>query len=105
MLVVGVLEGVEVLVAGVAGVDIGVRLTLETPNSGLLGVDGSAVDGVEAAFVMAVLELGVLEGVTTGVLEGGVTPVAGGGVMLEVGGVTALALITPMVVLVGVTGA
>ena len=76
------------------------RLTLEIPNSGLLGVDG-----VEAAFVMAVLEVGVLEGVTTGMLEGGVTPDAGGGVMLEVGAVTALALTTPMVVLVGVTGA
>ena len=61
MLVVGVLEGVEVLAAGVAEVDVGVRLTLETPNSGLLGVDGSAVDGVEAAFVMAVLEDGELE--------------------------------------------
>ena len=81
------LEGVEVLVAGVAEVEVvdaDVRFTLETPNSGVLGVDGSEVDGVEAAFVMAVLELGVLEGVTTGMLEGGVTPVAGGGVMLKV---------------------
>ena len=34
LLVVGVLEGVEVLVAGAAGVDVGVRLTLETPKSG-----------------------------------------------------------------------
>ena len=103
LLVVGLLEGVEVLVAGVVEVVVtGVRLTLETPKSGVLGVDGSGVDGVEAAFVMAVLELGVLDGATTGMLEGGVTPVTGGGVMLEVRGVTALALTTPMVVLVGV---
>ena len=76
-MVVGLLEGVEVLVAGVEEVAVGVRLTLETPNSGLLGVKGSGVDGVEAAFVMAVLELGVLAVVGGGL--GGVTPVAGGG--------------------------
>ena len=66
MLVVGVLEGVEVLVAGVVEVVVtGVMLMLETPKSGLLGLAW-----VSTALVMAVLELGVLA-VVGGMLGGG----------------------------------
>jgi hypothetical protein len=93
----GVVVGV-VLEVEVSGVLEGERFVVVTPNAGVLTLEGSV------ALVMAVLELGVgLVALETG----GVTGVAGGfmGVVLEDGGVTALALITPRLVLVGVTGA
>ena len=56
MLVVAVLEGVEVLVEVVLEVAAaGVRLTLETPKSGVVGLAW-----VSTVLVIAVLELGVL---------------------------------------------
>jgi hypothetical protein len=94
---VGVVVGVEleVEVSGV-GVLEGERLVVVTPNAGVLTLEGSE------ALVMAVLEDGV-----DALETGGVTGVAGGFgfVTLEVGGVTALALTTPRLVLVGVMGA